>query len=78
VVSPGPENERRDRVVKLGLYAGRGVAEYWVLDPAARAVSVYRRMADELALVATLGVDGTLTSPLLPGFAVPVSRFFPG
>jgi Uma2 family endonuclease len=77
VVSPGPENERRDRVVKLGLYARRGVAEYWVLEPVTHVVSVYRRVADELALVATLGVDATLTSPLLPGFAVPVRRFFP-
>jgi Uma2 family endonuclease len=77
VVSPGPENARRDREVKLGLYARRGVDEYWVLDPAARTVSVYRRMAGDLALVATLGADATLTSPLLPGFAVPVGRFFP-
>ena len=78
VVSPGPENERRDREVKLRLYARRGVDEYWVLDPAARTVTVYRRVGDDLALGATLGPDATLTSPLLPGFAVRVARFFPG
>jgi Uma2 family endonuclease len=78
VLSPGAENARRDREVKLGLYGRRGVDEYWLLDPPARTVAVYRRMNDALALVAELGAAGTLTSPLLPGFAAPVSRLFPG
>ena len=77
VLSPGQENERRDREVKVGLYARRGVDEYWILDPAARMVSVYRRTIQELLLVATLGPDARLTSPLLPGFSVAVARLFP-
>ncbi len=77
VLSPGAENERRDREVKLGLYSRRGVDEYWLLDPAARTVSVYRRSQDALALVTVLGEAGTLTSTLLPGFAAPVARLFP-
>jgi Uma2 family endonuclease len=78
VLSPGAENERRDREVKLGLYSRGGVDEYWLLDPAARTVSVvYRRGEAALALVAVLDDAGTLTSPLLPGFSAPVAHLFP-
>jgi Uma2 family endonuclease len=77
VLSPGPENERRDRDVKLRLYGRRGVDEYWLLDPPARTVTVYRSADDVLTLVAVLDAAATLTSPLLPGFAAPGSRLFP-
>ncbi len=76
VLSPGAANERRDREAKRALYARRGVDEYWIVDPAARAVAVYRQRASELPLVATLGRGDTLTSPLLPGFALPFARLF--
>jgi Uma2 family endonuclease len=77
VLSPGAENARRDREVKLGLYGRRGVDEYWLLDPPTRTVSVYRRREEELALVGVLDEAATLTSPVLPGFAAPVERLFP-
>ena len=77
VLSPGAENARRDRKLKLGLYGRRGVDEYWLLDPPARTVTVYRRQNDALALVAMFDDTATLTSPLLPGFAAPVARLFP-
>ena len=77
VLSPGADNERRDREVKLTLYSRRGVDEYWLIDPAVRTVSVFRRTGDALALVAVLGQDDTLTSPVLPDFVVRVARFFP-
>ena len=77
ILSPGAENERRDRETKRALYARRGVEEYWVLDPERRTVSVYRRGGDDLPLVATLGPAETLTAPVLPGFAVLVARLFP-
>ena len=77
VLSPGAENVRRDRELKLGLYGRRGVDEYGLLDPPARTVTVYRRQNDALALVAMFDDTATLTSPLLPGFAAPVARLFP-
>ncbi|SRR5579884_755824 len=77
VLSPGAENERRDREVKLRLYGRRGVDEYWLLDPTARTATVYRRRRDALALVAVLDAAATLTSPTLPGFAASVAAFFP-
>jgi len=76
VVSPGRENARRDRVRKLKVYGKFGVGEYWVADPEARTVEIYRPAGAALALAATVGGDEELTSPLLPGFACRASRVF--
>jgi Uma2 family endonuclease len=85
VLSPGATNERYDRDTKLALYSRFGVLEYWVPDWQQQRVYVYRRppatppTAGEqppLTLVAKLGPGDTLTSPLLPGFALPVARLF--
>jgi Uma2 family endonuclease len=77
IVSPGVDNERRDREVKLKLYARRGAREYWIVDYQRQAVEVYRRTPTAtLELVATLGAADRLISPLLPAFALPVERIF--
>lgn len=77
VLSPGHANEARDREVKLTLYSRRGVREYWIIDRFTQTIAVYRRTAEAtLALAATLTDRDTLTSPLLPGFAVPVAQLF--
>ena len=76
VVSPGRENARRDRVKKLRVYGKFGVGEYWVADPEARTVEIYRPADGALALVATVSGDDEVTSPLLPGFACNAARVF--
>ena len=76
VLSPGTINTARDREIKLGLYSRRQVPEYWIVDWQGRQVEVYRRDGDALALTATLAESGVLTSPLLPGFALPLARLF--
>jgi len=79
VLSPGAKNIQRDREAKLDVYTRRGVREYWILDWLSRSVDVYRRDAEgHLTLVATLGLSDVLRSPILPGFACQVSRFFDG
>jgi Uma2 family endonuclease len=77
ILSPGPQNEERDREVKLKLYSRQGVREYWILDPADETVAIYRRVELALQLVATLTASDSLTSPLLPGFSCPVQELFP-
>ena len=76
VLSPGVENERRDREAKLKLYASRGVQEYWIVDWQRQQVEVYRRQLIGLQLVGTLLSTDELTSPLLPDFICSVARFF--
>ena len=50
--------------------------EYWLVDWRTRTVAVYRRAGDELQVVQTLTDGDDLTSPLLPGFAYPVSELW--
>lgn len=76
VVSPGLDPARRDRVRKLRVYGKFGVGEYWVADPEASTVEIYRPAGGVLALAATVGGEGEVTSPLLPGFACKASRVF--
>lgn len=76
VLSPGPDNVRRDREAKLNLYARRGVDEYWLVDPLQKLVEQYRQEGAGLHLVCTLGVKDRLESPLLPEFAHSVSSIF--
>jgi Uma2 family endonuclease len=76
VVSPGRENARRDRVVKLQVYGKFGVGEYWVADPEARTLEIYRPDEGALALAATLKGEDEIRTPLLPGFVCQVKRVF--
>jgi Uma2 family endonuclease len=76
VLCPGTASERRDRGDKLRLYSQHGVEEYWIVHPRAQTVQIYRRREAALRLAATLTRDDTLTSPVLPGFGVPVGQLF--
>ena len=78
VVSPGAENERRDRTVKRQAYSKFGVREYWVVDGDRQTIEVYRLEQGHLMLVATLADGDQLATPLLPEFSCPVSRVFEG
>ncbi len=76
VLSPGSENARRDREVKLKLYLRRGAQEYWIVDWRQQRLETYRRQEGVLTLDKTLGVADTLVSPLLPGFSCQISQIF--
>jgi Uma2 family endonuclease len=76
VLSPG--TRRRDEGIKLELYERAGVREYWVIDPARRTVVVHRRgpSTDGLIAMPTVNAEGSLASPLLPGFSLPLRDLF--
>lgn len=76
VLSPGAENERRDRELKLKLYSRQGVQEYWIVDWRLRRIQVFRRHEAALELVATYQDEDRLTSPLLPGFGLSVGELW--
>jgi len=76
VLSPGSENARRDRQVKLKLYSHRGADEYWIVNWQERRIEVYRREEGLLALYKTLNETDMLQSPLLPGFSCVVGQLF--
>lgn len=76
IVSPGSENERRDRVAKRQLYGKHGVKEYWVVDPQQRTVEIYRLVGQTLQLHALLQEMDEITTSVLPGFSCKVEDVF--
>jgi Uma2 family endonuclease len=74
VLSPGAENERRDRQAKRQLYKKYGVSEYWIVGPARQVIEVYR--TSRLRRTATLRSRDEATTPLLPAFRCSVRSIF--
>jgi Uma2 family endonuclease len=60
----------------LKAYAQFGVGEYWIVDPIAQVLEVYRLTADGFHLAATCAMGMTVETPLLPGFSLSVAAIF--
>lgn len=76
IVSPGAENERRDRVAKRQLYGRHGVKEYWIVDHYLRTIEIYVLAGQSLKLQATYSEADELVSSVLPGFSCKVEEIF--
>ncbi len=63
---------RVDRSIKLKLYGRFGLHEYWIIDPNGPSAEIYRRGEEGLDLTANLSAADALSSPLFPGFSVPL------
>jgi Uma2 family endonuclease len=72
ILSPGAENEKRDRQIKRQLYRKYGVKEYWIIDPENAAIEIYRSPKFNRAKILT--VEDEIKTPLLPKFSCPVSE----
>ena len=73
-----PASRRQDEVLKRGLYERAGVPEYWLVDPEAETVKVFRRGESGYGrplLLSALEGD-RLESPLLPGLEIPLVAVF--
>ena len=71
---------RHDERTKRRLYQRAGVLEYWIVDTDRRMVVIHRRMTrGMLCRVANLSAASgeVVTTPLLPGLAVPLHGLFP-
>jgi Uma2 family endonuclease len=68
----------RDEQLKYKRYERFGVREYWLVDPERETVRIFRRQGDRFHLAASLALTGgdLLTTPLLPGLAVPLTAIF--
>jgi Uma2 family endonuclease len=69
-----PSTRVNDEGIKRELYMSSGVRELWLVDPDARAVT---RVRSDATADETLGEGETLTSELLPGFALEIAAIFP-
>lgn len=74
-----PSTWRFDIGAKKSAYERAGLPEMWLVDSAANTVLVFRRSsatASDFDVALELGAGDTLTSPLLPGFALDVAELF--
>lgn len=85
VLSPG--HPERDRLVKMWRYAQSAVAEYWIVDPEAQSVEVFRLQApgsgpaadaeSRFAPVGWFRAGEAVRSEVLPGLDLGVDGLFP-
>ena len=76
VVSLG--TRRVDEQLKRTLYDRFGVSEYWIVDPGLDAIKVFRREDSAFVKAAELSAEAgySLTTRLLPGFAIDLQELF--
>lgn len=67
-----------DEETKRALYERAGAREYWIIDGDLNSVAVYRRGAKQFEKPVTLRAAAreVLSTPLLPGFSLPLDRYF--
>lgn len=76
VVSDGDENRDRDLRVKREEYAKAGIAEYWIVDPRERTITVLVLDGDAYRVHGAFGLGSTANSCMFPGFQVDVTATF--
>ena len=74
ILSDGMES--KDRQVKRAEYARAGILEYWIIDPVARSIDLLRLRESGYDVRGVLTGDDVLTSPMFPGFSLPLLELF--
>lgn len=67
-----PSTRKRDTVIKRALYEAHRVPEYWFVDLDSDHIRVYRHDGERYGAPVVFERGVTITSELLPGFALPV------
>jgi Uma2 family endonuclease len=77
VVSPSPQDERRDRVEKMAEYAAFGARWYWIVDPSLGSFEIFE-LDSERRYVKVVGVTSGPIEPVpgCPGLAIDVDRLW--
>jgi Uma2 family endonuclease len=73
VVSPGPDNRRRDYLDKRNQYEWRGIPEYWLVDPQDRCITVLS-MVDGNYVETIFDKGQTVVSPTFAELALTVKE----
>jgi len=71
-----PESDERDYGEKFVEYEKAGVREYWIIDSLRDMTTFYRQNDVRRYIRQAEDQDGNYLTPLLPGFALPVSTLW--
>jgi Uma2 family endonuclease len=74
IASPSTQDD--DRIVKRELYERFGVLEYWMAYPLTQTVDALRLENGRFVDAGHYGCSETLTTPLLPGLRIDLSKVF--
>ncbi len=75
VVSPGATNRTRDYRHKRTEYAARGIAEYWIIDPEERQITICKWVDGQYEDTVITGVD-RIQSDVIPSLELTCDRVF--
>jgi Uma2 family endonuclease len=73
-----PSSRRLDEVIKQRAYERTGVAEYWIVDPEAETIKIFRRAGESYGrpVLLSSALGDVLTTPQLPGLEIPLPALF--
>ncbi|MCP2729986.1 Uma2 family endonuclease [Limnofasciculus baicalensis] len=75
IVSPGSENRARDYRYKRTEYAARGIAEYWIVDPEMKQITVCKWVEGQYEDTVFTG-EMRIVSDIVPGWELTVDLVF--
>ena len=76
VVSPTPQDGRRDRVEKLYEYAAFGVRWYWIVDPRLRTLEILKLGDDRHYAHVLSASDGAIEMPGCEGLTIDLDELW--
>ena len=71
-----PSTAKKDRTLKMDLYASSGVKEVWIVDPDGATVEVFSLDSGSYRLAGEFGKDGDAVSVVFPDLTVELKRVF--
>lgn len=71
-----PSTQDRDLGVKAHVYARFQIPEYWLVDPDAETLTIYRLAAEGYQLIGTFRIGDSVVSPLFPDLPLSVADIF--
>ncbi len=69
-------DRNRDLIRKRRIYADAGVSEYWIFDPVNDTAPLLELRDGDYVQRCLLTASDTLSTPLLPGLAIPLAELF--
>ncbi len=71
-----PSTAARDRGIKMRRYATASIPHYWILDPRAQTLEVYRLGAEGYELIGIFKAHDVFRPEVFPGLEIPINELW--